>query len=122
MLTEFPLPAMTIVVYKMLKVVDLMALPDVRAIYVVYEMIPYAVAPNIPMHVIVVELSLDFVVVLLCPVLALLLEIQLPKCTEKIQMKISKDKILLDFRLHFALSAFRRQCRRCHWQYSSTNL
>lgn len=39
MLTVFPLPAMTIVVYKMLKVVDLMALLDVQEKHVALEMI-----------------------------------------------------------------------------------
>lgn len=68
MLTEFLLPAMTIVVYKMLKVVDLMALLDVQVIRVAYEMILCAVVPSIPMHVTAFELSLDFVGALLCPV------------------------------------------------------
>lgn len=77
MLIEFPLPAMTIVVYRMPKVVDLMALPDVRAIYVAYEMILCGAVPSIPMHVIVAESSPDFVVVLLCPVLVPLSEIPL---------------------------------------------
>lgn len=52
MLTEFPLPAMTIVVYKMPKVVDLMALLDVRAIRAVRETNLCVAVPNIPMHVI----------------------------------------------------------------------
>lgn len=53
MLTEFPLPAMTNVAYKMPKVADLMALLDVLAIHVAYEMILCVVVPNIPVHVIV---------------------------------------------------------------------
>lgn len=68
MLTEFLLPAMTIVVYKMLKVVDPMALLDVQVIRVAFEMILCAVVPSIPMHVTAFELSLDFVGALLCPV------------------------------------------------------
>lgn len=69
MLTEFLLPAMTIVFYKMPTVVDLTALLDALATHAVYEMILCEVVPNIPMHVIVCELNLDFVEALLCPVL-----------------------------------------------------
>lgn len=69
MLIEFPLPAMTIVAYKMPTAADLMASLDVRVKYVAFEMIPCVAVPNIPMHVIVVELSLDFAVVLSCLVL-----------------------------------------------------
>lgn len=75
MLTVFPLPAMTIVVYKMLKVVDLIALLDVQVKHVASEMILCAVEPNTLMHVIVFELKLDLVAVLLCLVLVPLLEI-----------------------------------------------
>lgn len=51
-----------------------MALLDVRAIHAAYEMNLCAAVPNIPMHVIVCEWSLDFVAVLLCLVLAPLSE------------------------------------------------
>ena len=57
MLTEFPLPAMTNVAYKMPKVVDLMVSFDVLAIHVAYEMILCAAVLNIPVHVIVFELN-----------------------------------------------------------------
>lgn len=60
-----------------------MTLLDARVIRVVYEMNLYAAVPSIPMLVIVVELNLDFVVVLWCPGLAQLSENLFDKSTEK---------------------------------------
>lgn len=75
MLTAFPLPAMTIVAYRMLKVADPIALLDVQGRRAVSEMIPCEVEPNIRVHVIVCEWNLDPEVVLSCLVLVQLLEI-----------------------------------------------
>lgn len=55
MLTVFPLPAKTIVAYKMLTVVDPIALLDVQGKHVVSEMIPCVAEPNIRVLVIVCE-------------------------------------------------------------------